>query len=247
MGEARTHGDRRLPWPEAVDDENGAQSDLVGKMLWALFALLLITGVAVFSYLAGRTSRQEPIELGSETLPLEQETPTTLPGTVQQPALSLPSEIEAAPPVARMLAEQSGTTTTFAEQRVGEQSMSPAIEGRQTAPAPQFRAPRRVLVARRAIARGAPVQPRRVLYASRVVELGNYRNRRLAQAAHARLVRVYPYVKTLPKTIMSLEAPTGKARAFHLRMTTGSPEHARILCRNLLSIGRGCAVLPEPA
>lgn len=242
MGDRRTHDDQRLLWPQAVEDENGAQSDLVGKVLWALFALLLMGSVAVVSYLTGRGSRQEPIGLGGNTRPVPQQ-----PATVPQPASPPPSTLEAAPPVARMLEARTDTPTAVAEQRVEKQSMAPALDVRQTPPAPQFRLPRRVLIARRAITRQVPVQPRRVLYASRVVEVGNYRNRRLAQAAHARLVRVYPYVRTLPKTIMSIGAPTGKARAFHLRLTTGSPEHARILCQNLLSIGRGCAVLPEPA
>jgi hypothetical protein len=243
MGDGRTHGDQRLPWPEAVNDENGMQSDLAGKVFWALFALLLMSAVAVVSYLTGRGSRQEPIVFGSETLPAARQAPTTIP----QPAPSPPAEMEAAPPVARMLEAQSEPLTAVAEQRVEEQSISPSVKERPSPPVPQFRPPSRVQIARRAIARRTPLQPRRVLYASRVVELGNYRNRRLAQAAHKRLVRVYPYVKTLPRTIMPVEALNGKSRAFHLRLTADSPEYARILCQNLVSIGRGCAVLPEPA
>jgi hypothetical protein len=68
MGDSRTHGDQGLPWLEAANDENGTRRDLAAKMLWTLFALLLISSVAVVSYVAGRGSRQEPLEPGGETV-----------------------------------------------------------------------------------------------------------------------------------------------------------------------------------
>jgi hypothetical protein len=139
------------------------------------------------------------------------------------------------------------TATAVADRQDTKQPVIPAIKERQSRRVAEFRPPRRVRAARRAIARRMRVQPQRIVYASRVVQLGEYPNRRQARAAHARLVRVYPYLKTLPKTIKATGFQTASGRAYHLRVTTYSPEHARLLCQNLLSIGRGCAVLSEPA
>jgi hypothetical protein len=242
MSDGKTYDDQRLPSLEGVDEEEGPRGVLAKKILAALFALFLFAGVGLIFYLAGRASRQEPISLGRETLPEARRAPATLPGTLSQPASPPPSEVEAPPPVARMLEAQSRRAAVVAEQRVEKQAAIPATKERQSPRVPEFRPPRRVLVARRAL-----VQRQRVLYASRVVQLGEYPNRRQAEAAHARLVRVYPYLKTLPKTIKSLRAPSGSARAYYLRLKAYSPDHARVLCQNLLAIGRGCAVLPERA
>ena len=69
MSDSRTQDDQRLPWPETVEDENGEHGDLAEKVLWALFAMLLMSSVAGVSYLTGRASRQEPIELGAMPCP----------------------------------------------------------------------------------------------------------------------------------------------------------------------------------
>lgn len=241
MSDGRTYGDQRLPWLGGVDNEDGPRGVSAKKMLAALLALFLIAGFGVISYLAGRGSRQEPIRLGRETLPEARPAPAMLPATLPQSGSPPPSEVEAPPPVARMLEAQPRSATVFAKQGVEEQSMIPATRERRSPRAPEFHPSRRVLVARRAL-----VQPQRVLYASRVVQLGEYPNRRQAKAAHARLVRVYPYLKTLPKKIKSVRPPSGSARAYHLRSRAYSPDHARVLCQNLVAIGRGCAVLPEP-
>jgi hypothetical protein len=248
MSDSRTQGDQRLPWPEAAGDEDSAYSDLAAKMLRALFALLLITSVAVVSYLAGRASLQEPLRLGGESRPVARQAPDTLPAIMPQFASPPPSTPEAPPPVTRMLeGNAKARTETAVADQVTKQPVIPAIRERQSQRVPEFRPPRRVRAARRAIARRLPVQPQPVVYASRVVQLGEYPNSRQARSAHVRLVRVYPYLKTLPKTIKPTGPLPARDRAYHLRVTTYSPEHARVLCQNLLSIGRGCAVLPERA
>ena len=240
MSDGRTYDDHRLPQLEGDDDRR--RRVWAKKMVAALLALFLVAGVGVTSYLAERASWQEPNRLGRETLPDARQAPATPPVTLPQPASPSPSELAVPPPVARMLKDRSRSAAVVAEQPVEQQSVISAIKERRLAPAREFRLSRRVLIARRAL-----VQPQRVLYASRVVQLGEYPNRRLAKAAHARLVRVYPYLKTLPKTITSLRPRSGRSRAFQLRLRVGSPDHARVLCQNLLAIGRGCAVLPERA
>ncbi len=241
MSDGKTYDDHRLPQLEGIDDVEGRRGVWAKRIFAALLALFLVAGVGVTSYLAGRASWQEPIRLGRETLPDTRQAPATPPATLPQPASPSPSDLAVPPPVARMLEARSRSAAVGAAQPVGKQSVISAINEPRLAPAREFRPSRRVLVARRAL-----VQPQRVLYASRVVQLGEYPNRRLAQAAHARLIGVYPYLKTLPKTITSLRRRSGRARAFQLRLRAGSPDHARVLCQNLLAIGRGCAVVPEP-
>ena len=241
MSDGRTYGDQGLPWLGGVDNEDGPRGVLAKEMLAAVLALSLIAGVGVTSYLAGRASWQEPIRLGRETLPEARQAPARLSAALPQPASPPPSEVDAPPPVARMLEAQSRSAAVVAKQRIDKRSVIPATGERQSPRAPEFHPSRRVFVARRAL-----VQPQRVLYASRVVQLGEYPNRRQAKAAHARLVRVYPYLKTLPKKIKSVRPSSGSARAYYLRSRAYSPDNARVLCQNLVAIGRGCAVLPEP-
>ncbi|MDQ3078860.1 MAG: hypothetical protein M3R03_02540 [Pseudomonadota bacterium] len=243
MGDGRTYGDHRRPSLEGAGDESGPRDVFARRMPAALLALFLIAGVGVISYLAGRASRQEPFRSGREYLPEARQAPATLPATtLPQPASPLPSVVEAPPPLARMLEAQSRSAAAVAKQAVEKQPVIPATKERQSPLVPEFHPPRRVRVARRAL-----VQAQRVLYASRIVQLGEYPNRRQAEAAHARLVRVYPYLKTLPKTVKSSRSPNGSPRAYTLRLKAYSPDHARILCQNLAAIGRGCAVMPEPA
>lgn len=242
MSDGRTYDDQKRPRLESADDEAALRNAFAKKMLAGVLALLLIVGVGVISYLAGRASSQQPIKSARETLPDAPQTSVTLPATLPPPASPPPPAIEPPPPVARMLEAQSRSAAVAASQRIEKPAVKPATSKRAPPRAPEFRPPRRVVAARRALA-----QPQRVLHASRVVQLGEYPNRRQAEMAHARLVRVYPYLKSLPKTVKSSRAPIGNARAYHLRLKAYSPDHARILCQNLLSIGRGCAVLPEPA
>ena len=242
MSDGRTYDDHELPPLEGIDDDDQRRGAWAKRMFAALLALSLLAGVGVTSYLAGRASWQEPIGSERETPPDDRQPPATPSPTLPQPASTAPSEPAVPPPMARMLKARSRSATVVAKQPIKKQSVLPVIKQRRLAPAREFRPPRRVLVARRAL-----VQPQRVLYASRVVQLGIYPNRRLAQAAHTRLVRVYPYLKTLPRMITSLPPRIGRARTFQLRLRAGSADHARIVCQNLLAIGRGCAVLPEPA
>lgn len=245
MGDGGALGDQRPAWREGVANENERRSDFAGKLLWALFALLLITAVSVISYIAGRTSRDEPERSREYTLSDEPEAPPMQPATLPDYASPPPPEIEAAPPVARLLEYQSKTATAAPQQGPEKQSVKLAPGARQSPPVPQFRPARRVFAARRAIARRVPMQRQRMAHASKVVQLGEYPNRGQATAAYARLARAYPYLKTLPRTIKSSRPRTARS-AYQLRVTAYSPEHARVLCQNLLSIGRGCAVLPEP-
>jgi hypothetical protein len=241
MSDGRTYGDQRLRGLEQADDDDGPRGVLAKKMLAALLAFFLIAGVSVTSYRAGRASWQEPIPLGRGPLPETRQTPAKLPSTLPQPASPHSSYVDIPPPVARMLEARSRSQALVAIRRVDEQAAILASKEHQSPRAPEFHPSRRVLVARRAL-----VQPQRVLYASKVVQLGEYPNRRQAKAAYARLVRVYPYLKTLPSKIESVRPRSGSARAYHLRSRAYSPDHARVLCQNLVSIGRGCAVLPEP-
>ena len=62
-------------------------------------------------------------------------------------------------------------------------------------------------------------------------------------AAWWRLVRAYPYLGTLPRVVTYVGPTPGRVRIYQLKLAAGSRREARILCRNLHRVGRGCAVL----
>ena len=229
----------RLPWldPPGPSSRPSAMTRSARMPLLAMLALFLIAGVAVISYLAGHQSVEDPVAATSGQLPDARQATVTLPAAVQPPPPPLP------PPIEVQMPPPSGREIV-AEQVVPIPEPAPvrATAKRRPARATKPKLSPRVLAAREAL-----VQPQRVVHASKVVELGTYRNRRLAAAAYRRLVRVYPYLATLPKAVSATRPPSGSARNYRLQMKTYSPDHARVLCQNLLSIGRGCVVLPETA
>ena len=230
----------RLPWldpPRAhlrpVPVEGAARRSRMP--LLAVLALFLMAGVAVIAYLAGHGSVEAPTAATPGLAPDPRQATIALPAAVPPPPPPPQVEVEAAPPPVREIVAEP-----VAE--VEERAPVRATAERRTPRAARPRLPRRALEARRAL-----VEPQRVVHASKVVQLGAYRKRRHAEAAYRRLERVYPYLATLPKTVSATRPPSGYARAYVLRLKAHSPDHARILCQNLLSIGRGCVVLPELA
>jgi len=232
----------RLPWLDPPRRASRAQppANAGRRAQWPLFvvlALFLLAGVGMMSYLAGRGSMPAPVAATPEILPDERSATVTLPAA-EMPPLPPPPPVEAQapppPPVREVVAERAAPGAKRTPAR--------ATAAPRTARVVKLRPSRRVLAARRAL-----VQPQRVVHASKVVQLGAYRNRRYADAAYRRLVRVYPYLATLPKIVSATRPPRGYARSYRLQLKTHSPDHARILCQNLLSIGRGCVVLPVTA
>jgi|GEM_PF-3834357 len=237
-----TADSERLPWLDpprpASSPAPAARAARNGRTpLLAVLALFLIAGVAVISYLAGRGSVGAPVAATPEYLPDPRQPTVALPAAVEPPPPppAPPVEAQVPPPPMREPVVQRPL-------RVSERTPARVTVERRAAPAAKPRPSRRALAARRAL-----LQPRRVVHASRVVQLGAYRKRGHADAAYRRLVRVYPYLATLPKVISATRPPPGYARSYRLQLKTHSPDHARVLCQNLLSIGRGCAVLPVSA
>jgi len=74
------------------------------------------------------------------------------------------------------------------------------------------------------------------------VYLGNFGSPALADAAYDRIVARYPYLGTLPRAI-SPNPLSGGRRTYQLRIGAGSRRNAKALCKNLVSIGRGCTVV----
>ena len=78
----------------------------------------------------------------------------------------------------------------------------------------------------------------------RVIELGVYSSPALADAAFRRIARVYPYLARRPR-VVALDKPVpGQPIRYRLQLGARTKSDARRLCRNLLSIGRGCRVVP---
>jgi hypothetical protein len=87
------------------------------------------------------------------------------------------------------------------------------------------------------IAQPSPAKP------GRVIQLGVYYHPRHADAAWRRVVLAYPYLGKLPKAVVPARGLANQPVYYRLQLGTRSRRDARILCRNLLSIGRGCRVV----
>jgi len=236
-----TANPERLPWLDPPRPTKRAAPPVTAgrRSQWPLFAVLalfLLAGIGLMSYLAGRGSVPAPVAVTRESLPDARRATVTLPAA-EVPPLPPPPPVEAQPlpppPVPEVVAERANPVAKPTVRATAE---------RRSPRAAKLRPSRRVLAARRAL-----VQPQRVVHASKVVQLGVYSKRRQADAAYRRLVRVYPYLATQSKTISATRPLRGYARSHRLQLTTHSPDHARILCQHLLSIGRGCVVLPVTA
>lgn len=232
--------EERLPWlqplPVPARKRSGPSAGRRAQApLFAVMTLFLLAGVGMISYLVGRGS-VPPAAIEPPIVSLSRPAPEA---TVTLPPVPAPSSPAArdvrlaeAPPAAAETPTRRATPRPTARVTRASRERRPV----RTASAP----PRRAAPVRSSI---SPV-PRYVI-ASNVVQLGIYSNRSGAIAAYRRLVRVYPYLAKLPRTIRRTPAQTGSPRYYRLRTQAYSPDHARLLCDRLRSIGRGCTVLPQ--
>lgn len=245
MGDTRSEVER-LPWLDVPRRPTpaAARRKVRRGPIFALLALFLIGSVGVMSFLVGRGS----VPLAPAEAPTAPPVPTrpsatmTLPPpTIVEPVPApVIEQVEPAPPrratrprraVVRRKASTSPPAPSALEatRQAQESTVSPPVL-QPASPVPVFR----------------PVSPPPppLVRATQVIQLGTYRSRWRADAAHRRLTRAYPYVRTLPKVVRPIQ-PNGSRRTFYrLQYQAYSPEYARILCRNFRAIGRGCAVLP---
>jgi hypothetical protein len=79
--------------------------------------------------------------------------------------------------------------------------------------------------------------------AGQVIDLGRYLSPRRADAAWRATIARYPYLAGLPKVVAPTAKVPGRPRLYRLQIGARSPNEARILCRNLITIGRPCTVM----
>lgn len=77
----------------------------------------------------------------------------------------------------------------------------------------------------------------------RVIELGAYITPGQLDAARWRLLRAYPYLGTLARSVTFIGPTPGRPRYYRLRLAASSSREARALCNNLHRIGRGCMIV----
>lgn len=240
MGDARSESER-LPWldtPRSAKTSAAPRRKLPRAPIYVLLSLFLLASVGVMSFLVGRGS--VPAEPAETPSPVTAAPPAR---TVILPPAAPPPPIPSPAPVAEQARTPPAARATPARKSASKRSVSRARQSARAARRAKA-APSRLETVR--AVQMAPVVRRTapLVQATRVAQLGTYRSRWQADAAHRRLIRVYPYVRTLPKVVRPIR-PNGSRRTFYrLQYQEYSPEYARILCRNLRAIGRGCVVLP---
>lgn len=243
--------DDRLPWLESPRPSARARTARAARRarvpLLTLLALFGAAGVALLSFLAGRTTGPQ------------QRSKAPPPAVIVAPLP--PARMPGAPVVAEAPAPLPASSTAISKASTASKARPPATVQRAKAQrrAP-VRKPRRSVIPDIVIHRNATppapaitaaVPPRRAVWPAqpfagtpgKVIQLGSFRTMAQADAAWWRLVRVYPYLGTLPRMVSWVGPTPGRARTYQLRLAAGSRREARILCRNLHRIGRGCAVL----
>ncbi len=240
----------RLPWLEPYREPRPVRaprpattSASVRVPLWLLTAMgagALVLG----GYWAGR---QGPSSAPSSTVtaPLP---PATQPGSSapESPLAYPPVDVLADPPL--------------------PPPVSQLVSPRQVTPARPHIAKRRAAVSHRKAVhhqasrvvrhapkvRPKPRRPRFLLNMSpppvagkpgQVIELGRFVTPRAADAKWSNAVWRYPYLGRLTKVVAATAQGPGRRPVYALRLGAGSRSHAKILCRNLRSIGYSCAVV----
>jgi hypothetical protein len=244
--------DERLPWLESPRPSTGSRATKAARRartpLLILLGLFAATSVAIMAFLAGRGSG-----------PLPSRTAPRAPAVIVAP---LPPATVAPSPVAAPVA-------STAQPKASVPSRPTATKRRASRPTAHrarrphrhaVRKPRRSLIPDIVIhrnatpprAQAAAIAPqRRTVWPAqpfagapgKVLLLGSFRTMAHADAAWWRVARAYPYLATLPRVVTYVGPTPGRVRIYHLKLAAGSRREARILCRNLHRVGRGCAVL----
>ncbi len=243
--QAVSDGDR-LPWlepyrePRTVRDSRPASpARSVRVPLW-LLAVLGAGALAVSGYWVGR---QGSAPGSSVTAPLP---PAT------QPALSAPASTLAYPPV-DVLADPPPPPPV--SQLVPRHAAASHAVNRRPAVSLKAAHRARPIVRHRHTAKAKPKPPPRPRFVLRmapppiagkpgqVIELGRFISPRAADAKWSNAVWRYPYLGRLTKVVAPTAQGPGLRPVYALRLGAGSRSHARILCRNLISIGYRCSVV----
>jgi hypothetical protein len=139
MGDSRTHGDQGLPWLEAANDENGTRRDLAAKMLWTLFALLLISSVAVVPMLPVAVRGRSRLNQGARLCTVARQEPDD--AARHRAADCFPSARPGGGPAGRPTARlraNTMTATAVADRQDTKQPVIPAIKSASPGVSPSF-------------------------------------------------------------------------------------------------------------
>jgi hypothetical protein len=251
--------EERLPWlhaprrPKSAPRTTGtAKPRRSDTPLFVLLSLFMLAGIGVIAFLAGRGSVPiGPIATRPEPAP-PREARVNLPPAIAPSVAPAPASApELAPSLARAAAPKPKRVAATSLRPVKARSVSISKKSvARITPRARSAAAKITSDARRRAARRARYAPRYVYVAQpspakpgRVIQLGVYYDPRHADAAWRRVVIAYPYLGKLPKAVVPARGMANQPVYYRLQLGTRSRRDARILCRNLLSIGRGCRVV----
>ncbi len=240
----------RLPWlADTRKPRRGGGGTSASLLAWALFATLLIAAV---SYWMGVKSVTEP-----DAFDLGVPSPPAATVRLPEPAVVAPPVQEVRPvpvPEVKPVAEPAPVAVAKpAPVRVAKPEPRRRAAAKAKAP-PAARKPR---------ARPAPVKKEAVAPAparlqawpaiqsagasGRMVRVGTFYSRRQAKQGWARIVRVYPGMRTL-KAVVAPSPSLRNGRTFYrLQFGTTSQAHSTVLCQRMRVVGQSCVVVGLPA
>jgi hypothetical protein len=248
--------EERLPWlhaprrPKSAPRKGKAMPRRTETPIFVLLSLFMLAGIGVIAFLAGRGSvpirpvqtRPEPaLPQARVNLP-----PAVAPNVAPVPAPapvaeSVPSPAPAKVRSASLSSHKSAKTRSALPRKTSAARIS--TRARSAAAKIASDARRRAAVRARYappyvyVEQPSPAKP------GRIIQLGVYYDPRHADAAWRRVVIAYPYLGKLPKAVVPARGMANQPVYYRLQLGTRSRRDARILCRNLLSIGRGCRVV----
>jgi hypothetical protein len=217
--------------------------------LLILLGLFAASTVAIMAFLAGRGSGPWSSRTASQT-PAVIVAPLP-PAKIAQAPVAPPAMREAAPRASTPIRSAASKSRARPHAHRAKPSRRAALRKPRRSLIPDIVIHRNATPPRAASAVTTPVPQRRTVWPAqpfagtpgKVIQLGSFRTLAQADAAWWRLVRAYPYLGTLPRVVTWVGPTPGRARIYQLKLAAGSRREARLLCRNLHRVGRGCAVL----
>lgn len=226
---SESHGyEEELPWLQEVEDEDGPRGVSAGKMLAALFVVLLAAAIIAGTFFW--IGRRDSATGGAPEL-------------IRAP--STPYKVKPENPGGLDVTGESQTTfeTSAGEEvngRLDTSKLGEAEDVEETPAAPAEK-PAAATAEEAAPAVGKPSPPPAANGpAGSVVQLGAYRNTAQAERAWLALSARFPQLSSATKVVIPYSA--GGSSGYRLRAATSSPGDATALCNALRSGGESCFI-----
>ena len=225
----------RLPWLEAVEDEDGNQGPSAAKMIGALLIGLAVIAAVIFGFFrlgnGGAGAGGEPQEIVAESGAYK-ERPDAAGGLeVEGEGDTAFAASEGADPNARINLDAIPEAPV-----AGAQGVSPAEQLKVRADAAAAQA-----IPNPALPNAAPAAPSAAMVAGNAVQLGAFSSNAAAQSAWKSMSSRFASLSPLTSSVVPVSV-NGKT-FYRLRAGVASRADANLLCDKLTIAGESCVVV----